>query len=258
MTRQGRYSFLRDECEQSLTNRFETWAKEAPDRIAFRQNTGQLSYDALNRWSNRLAHALLGRVSDRVGPVVLLLGEPLYHVVAQLGVLKAGGLCVPIDVSFPPARQRQILTDSDARLLVTERKHRDCVTELGPGPGSVLTVDELPLDLPEDNTRLRISPESLAYVLYTSGSTGRPKGIMQNHRNLLHVAMLYHRDLGVGPADRVTSPTSLAYTGTVWALLSALMNGAAFVHTSFDSPLTFVESLAREEVTVAQLIVTLL
>jgi acyl-coenzyme A synthetase/AMP-(fatty) acid ligase/acyl carrier protein len=36
------------------------------------------------------------------------------------------------------------------------------------------------------------------------------------------------------------------------------MNGASFVHTSLDSPRTFVESLAREEITIAQLIVTLL
>jgi hypothetical protein len=81
---------------------------------------------------------------------------------------------------------------------------------------------------------------------------------MQRQQNLLHVAMLYHRDLGVGPTDRITSPTSPAYTGTLWALLAALMNGAAFVFSALDSVAAFVETLDKEKITVAQLIVSLL
>jgi acyl-coenzyme A synthetase/AMP-(fatty) acid ligase len=68
---------------------------------------------------------------------------------------------------------------------------------------------------------------------------------------------LYHRDLGVGCDDRVSTPTSPAYTGTIWALLGSLTNGAAFLFSKFDSPRSFVESLNREQVTVVQLIVTL-
>jgi amino acid adenylation domain-containing protein len=257
-TGQSEYDFPGHECEQSLANRFEMWARQAPDRLAFRQNGCDLSYNAINRWSNRLAHALLAQSEDQTEPVVLLLKEPLHHAVAQLGVLKAGKSCVPMDISFPLARQSQILADSRARFVVTEAKHRERAMVLAQGQSHMLTVDEISPDLPIDNPGLSVDPEAMAYVLYTAGSTGRPKGIMQSHRNLLRVTMLYHQDLGVGPADRVTSPTSLAYTGTIWALLSSLMNGAAFVHTSLDSPRTFVASLAREEVTVAQLIVTLL
>jgi amino acid adenylation domain-containing protein len=252
------YVFPKHACEQSLANRFEMWAREAPGRLAFRQSACDLSYDAMNGWSNRLAHALLARSEERTEPVVLLLEEPVHHAVAQLGVLKAGKSCVPMDLSFPLARQSQILADSAARLAVTEAKHRERALVLGQGHSPILAVDELSPDLPIDNPGLSVDPEAMAYVLYTSGSTGRPKGIAQSHRNLLRVAMLYHQDLGVGPEDRVTSPTSLAYTGTIWALLSSLMNGATFVHTSLDSPRGFIESLAREEITVAQLIVTLL
>ena len=252
------FDFPRQACAQSLAARFEEIAREAPGRLALRHGARSVMYDELNRQSNRLAQALLGQLTGQDATILLLLRDPIHHVVAQLGVVKTGRACVPVDVSFPVARQRQIIADSAARLVVAELETLESALGLGYERGSVVIVDDLRSGLSEKNPGLPVSPDSLAYVLYTSGSTGSPKGIMQRQQNLLHVAMLYHRDLGVGPTDRITSPTSPAYTGTLWALLAALMNGAAFVFTALDSVAAFVETLDKEKITVAQLIVSLL
>jgi len=252
------FDFPRQACAQPLAARFEHIAREAPDRPALRHGARNVTYDELNRQANRLAQALLGQLTGRDATVLLLLRDPIHHVIAQLGVVKTGRACVPIDVSFPLARQRQIAADSAARLVVAELETMESALGLGYERASVVIVDDPGSGLSEKNPGLPVSPDSLAYVLYTSGSTGSPKGIMQYHQNLLHVAMLYHRDLGVCPTDRITSPTSPAYTGTIWALLAALMNGAAFVFTALDSAAAFVETLKKEEITVAQLIVSLL
>jgi amino acid adenylation domain-containing protein len=252
------FDFPRQACAQSLAARFEEIVREAPDRLALRHGARSVMYDELNRQSNRLAQALLGQLTGQDSTILLLLRDPIHHVIAQLGVVKTGRACVPIDVSFPVARQRQITADSAARLVVAELETLESALGLGYERASVVIVDDLGSGLSEKNPGLPVSPDSLAYVLYTSGSTGSPKGIMQRQQNLLHVAMLYHRDLGVCPTDRITSPTSPAYTGTLWALLAALMNGAAFVFTALDSAATFVETLEKEEITVAQLIVSLL
>ena len=252
------FDFPRQACAQSLAARFEDIAREAPGRLALRHGADSVMYGELNRQSNRLAHALLGQLTGEDATILLLLRDPIHHVVAQLGVVKTGRACVPVDVSFPVARQRQITADSAARLVVAELETLESALGLGYERGSVVIVDDLRSGLSEKNPGLPVSPDSLAYVLYTSGSTGSPKGIMQRQQNLLHVAMLYHRDLGVGPTDRITSPTSPAYTGTLWALLAALMNGAAFVFTALDSVAAFVETLDKEKITVAQLIVSLL
>lgn len=254
----GSFDFPRHACAQSLAARFEDIVRQAPDWLALRHGARSLTYDELNRRSNRLAQALLEQLTVQNATILLLLRDPIHHVIAQLGVVKTGRACVPIDVSFPVERQRQIAADSASRLVVAELETLEAALGLGYERASVVIVDDPGVGLSEKNPGLPVPSDSLAYVLYTSGSTGSPKGIMQCQQNLLHVAMLYHRDLGVCPTDRITSPTSPAYTGTIWALLAALMNGAAFVFTALDSAAGFVVTLRKEEITVAQLIVSLL
>ena len=257
MTRQITSDFPKSQLEHSIAGRFEMLAAEIPTQLALKDKTVELSYEALNRRANKVAHALL---DDKSGTetVVVLVENPINQVVAQLGVLKAGKACVPLDPSFPPARQTQILADSKATIIVTAGAHGERANELVGERHRIVAVDELDSSLSLENPGGPVAPDALAYVLYTSGSTGTPKGVMQSHRNLLHVAMLYHRDLGIGLADRMTSPTSLVYTGTVWALLAALMNRAAFICTGFDSPIAFAQTLTREKITTVQLITTLL
>jgi len=252
------FHFSKQEFEQSLPERFEILTAEIPEHLSVKHNGDRLSYRSLNSRANQVAHALLERWTGRAATVVLLLEEPIHQVVAQLGVLKAGKTCVPVDSSFPLTRQAQILADSGAGHIVTESQHRVRAMDLAKDQSRILVIDDLDAGFPSENLGLFINPETLAYVLYTSGSTGCPKGVIQSHRNLLNVARHYHKDLGIGPADRLTSPTSLAYTGTIWALLAALMNRAAFVCTRFDSPLAFAKSLDDEKISAAQLITSLL
>ncbi|MCZ6675395.1 MAG: non-ribosomal peptide synthetase [Verrucomicrobia bacterium] len=257
MKNSGAYDFPKSQLEDSIAGRFETLATDIPARLAFKYHTVELSYASLNGRANQLAHVLLAKGVE-TDTVVVLVEHPVHQVVAQLGVLKAGKACVPLDTSFPAARQSQILIDAQAKIIVTEQTHEARARQLATGEQRIVTVDTLDGKSHFKNPGLSIDPYALAYVLYTSGSTGAPKGVMQNHRNLLHVAMLYHRDLGIGPASRMTSPTSLTYTGTVWALLAALLNRAAFICTDFDSPLIFAQTLDQEKITTVQLITTLL
>ena len=48
----------------------------------------------------------------------------------------------------------------------------------------LLTIDDIPVGLPETTPGVAINPENLAYVIYTSGSTGTPKGVAVTHGSL--------------------------------------------------------------------------
>src|SRR5262249_21765315 len=96
---------------------FETQAARTPDAIAVVYDARQLTYRELDRWANRLAHAL--RQAD-VGPevrVAICLERSLDMMVAVLAVLKAGGTYVPLDPAYPKERQSLLLRDSGARIL---------------------------------------------------------------------------------------------------------------------------------------------
>src|SRR5581483_9629908 len=102
-----------------LHERFERRAAETPDAPALTFEGRTLTYDALNRRANKLAHRLraLG-----VGPDVLVgvsVERSLELVIAILGVLKAGGAYVPLDPSYPAERLRFMLDDAHVALVVT-------------------------------------------------------------------------------------------------------------------------------------------
>ena len=228
-----------------------------PGRLALRHGARSVMYDELNRRSNRLAHALLGQLTGEDATILLLLRDPIHHVVAQLGVVKTGRACVPVDVSFPLARQRQITADSAARLVVAELETLESALGLGYERGSVVIADDLDPAF-RKKTRACLFPRLTGLRALHLRLDGKSKG---NHAEPAKPAS--RRDAlssrsRLGPTDRITSPTSPAYTGTLWALLAALMNGAAFVFTALDSVAAFVETLDKEKITVAQLIVSLL
>ena len=66
-----------------------------------------------------------------------------------------------------------------------------------------MNIDELDAGLSVENAHISVRPERLSYIVYTSGSTGRPKGVMQNHRHVLHEAMVYGNGLRVSMHDRL-------------------------------------------------------
>jgi non-ribosomal peptide synthetase component F len=67
--------FPRSEIERSIVSRFEQVVASAAHRLAVRSGTCELTYDALNRAANSLAHAASYRCGDCAGQVGLLLGR---------------------------------------------------------------------------------------------------------------------------------------------------------------------------------------
>jgi non-ribosomal peptide synthetase component F len=155
-----------------------------PDALAFMCGDKQISYAELERRSNQLANYLR---NNGVLPGTLAgvcLERSLDLVVALIGLLKAGGVYLPLDPGYPQERLTFMLEDSRAQVLLT---NTTLLTHL-PGQGvSIVCVDELAdviAQQSEMNPGAPIAPESPAYVIYTSGSTGLPKGVIAPHRQL--------------------------------------------------------------------------
>jgi len=242
----------------SVPERFELLVTDQGMRPAVAFGDRVVCYDELNRRANRLANAVLEEGLARDEPVVVLFGGPLNSIVAQLAVLKTGRAVVPVDPGYPAARRARIAADSGSELLLTEAACAALADEMKQPGQKIILAEATESSASDRNLGVHVPPEANAYIFYTSGSTGEPKGVVQTHGHLLNLATIYTHDLRVGPEDRIACPTSLAYTGTVWALMGALLNGAAYVRFGFDSPERLVQAITRQRVTIAQLIVSLL
>ncbi|WP_169534008.1 non-ribosomal peptide synthetase, partial [Actinoalloteichus spitiensis] len=141
----------------------------------------ELSYAALDAWSDSLATDLARAGVGVETPVLVALDRGPAVVAVWLAVLKVGAAFVPVHPGSPAERVRWICEDLGVAVAVAEPGHRqrvpDEVTTLDPGqPGSGDVTGFSPVPVPA---------AAAAYVMYTSGSTGTPKGVVVTHDDVL-------------------------------------------------------------------------
>jgi non-ribosomal peptide synthetase-like protein len=207
-----------------------------------------LTYQEVEERTNRIANYLrqLG-----VGPgklVGLLFHRSELPILAILGVLKAGGGYVPLDLSYPDDRMRYVLTEAEVGVVICEAKTRHRIDDVF--EGNVLVLDEAadklaaqPSTRPS-RTDIGLKPTDLCYVLFTSGTTGQPKGVMVEHRNAARFATAFNVVCETTPADRVFQGFALTFDGSVEEIWMAFSNGATLVVPTIDTP-RFGDDLAE-------------
>ena len=240
---QGTRLFSKAEIEQSIADRFEAQVREHATELAIGPSTKSLTYNELNLFANRIAHAILESGIPQGSPVALYFEQDSPQFAAILGVLKSGNIYVPLDIGYPVSQLEGILTDSGAQLMLTDSANYSQAIELSGGHQKIIQVEKDIHKFSGDNPSLHIPPDSLAYIYYTSGSTGQPKGVVDDHRNILHNVMRYTNSLQITGDDRLTLLQSSGFSGAVSNIFCSLLNGAALF--PIDMRRVGIEGLAQ-------------
>ncbi len=168
---------------------FEDWANETPDAIACVFGDKQVSYAELDERANRLAQRLF-ELSVRPGePVGLCVERSDELLVCLLGILKAGGAYLPLDPEYPEDRLRFMLSDSGARVLVSQEALAAKLPTVDLFTVLIDVEAEELAEQPNEPLGIEIDPKGAAYVIYTSGSMGQPKGVPCPHRGVLRLIL---------------------------------------------------------------------
>ena len=195
--------FPKEDVESSVPERFEKVVAQFPEQLAVKMGDRTLTYQELNHAANRRAHAILTQRGETQEPIALLMEHDSPLLVAIVGVLKAGKICVLPDPSFPKARNAFLLEDSQAGLRITDSTKLSLAVEYAHDRCQFINVGELNSGHSIDNPGLSIAPDQFAFLVYTSGSTGLPKGVIQIHRNLLPDSLFDCNTLHIRTDDRV-------------------------------------------------------
>jgi amino acid adenylation domain-containing protein len=205
---------------------FDEAVAKAPDAVAIRFGTEQVSYRDLKRMSDNLAVSL--RKSHGAQPETLFglcLPPSPRAIAAMLGILRAGAAYLPFDPAHPKDRLQAVARDAGLKAVLVEN------ATAGIFAGVIETVnlqaDTSWLKAEQDTgSHPAVSQDSMAYVIYTSGSTGNPKGCELTHRNLLNY-LLWVRDYYFKNKEygNFSLTSSLAYDLTVMSVFTPLVLG---------------------------------
>ncbi len=212
---------------KNIHQRFEEQVEQRPHTVAAIFEQEQLTCGELNIRANQLAHYLQKMGMGPSTLVGICIESSLEMVVAILGVLKAGGVYVPFDPTYPAERLKYMLEDSNVPLLLTQQRLQ---TQLPEYRGRMILLDTDWSDIAHMSTTNLPGDSYLempAYMIYTSGSTGRPKGVLVAHRGVCNLIDWQRSTFGVQQDSRVLQFSSFGFDASVFEIFKALLTGSA-------------------------------
>ncbi|GGZ31936.1 hypothetical protein GCM10010365_60760 [Streptomyces poonensis] len=218
----------RDLPDRRMHELFEERVRAHPDAVAAVCGDEELTYRELNSRANRIARALIARGLKREGVVAVVTERNLDWTAAVLGVMKAGGVYLPVEPHFPAGRIAKTLSRAECALVLTEDGSTDTLDAALSRLSGVraLTVaaacDEGHAD---DDLGMPVACDQLAYIYFTSGSTGEPKGAMCEHAGMLNHLLAKIEDLGIEEGSTVAQTAPQCFDISLWQLVSALLVG---------------------------------
>lgn len=248
--------------EASVYALFAARAKETPDAPALSQGDVTLSYAQVLDRVEPIARALAARGVRSEIMVAVAMPRGLDLAISLLAVMRAGGAFLPLSPDAPVQRLRQVLEDSEARIVLTSKALADQMTDKltdwpGATPPQVASFESLAQEDRAHPLPDRVAGSDLAYMMYTSGSTGKPKGVMVEHLGMVNHTLGKLEDLDFTASDVLAQNAPQSFDVVVWQNLAPLACGGAVQIIPDDlaeDPAKLIADCVARGVTVLQVV----
>ncbi|PSB11072.1 non-ribosomal peptide synthetase [Pleurocapsa sp. CCALA 161] len=234
---------------KTIDRLFEIQVAKAPFKIAVVDRDTQLTYQELNTKANQIGKLLQSLGLQKGDFVGIWQERSVNFAIAILAVLKAGGVYVPIDSSYPAERIAYILANSESKILLRDRfclENSASILEHCIQLEHIICLDECDLTikidadkileiytpqnfqgLPTDNLKLdlEIAGVEPAYMIYTSGSTGLPKGTIIRHGGAINHIYAQYDALNLTQDLTFLQSAPASSDISVWQFLAPIMIG---------------------------------
>ncbi len=221
----------------SVIDVFQQQVKNTPDKVAISFEGTEITYKDLDIKSNNVANILVKNGVKKSDIVAIFMPKSLEFFINMIGILKAGATYLPLDIEFPDTRVNYILTDSKAKLCITDEESKTRIST----SVNTLTNEEISKKIIDGNKPgIKIEPDDNCYIIYTSGTTGDPKGVVVTHKNVINYTYAFQTEFKLTSSkDVVLQQFTPSFDAFVEEFYPALLNGIKILSVSKQTILNF-------------------
>jgi len=252
----------------------ENSADTNPEKEAVVHGNQRFSYLEIEKKANQIANWLLTSSISKGDRVAILLKNSIEYICSYYGVLKTGGIVVPLNTGLESQELKQMLRDCSPRALITENYFSKIIHELSAKQTSPLFKflaiadgDKIPKDIKLSNLshdtfptiyqnyshsrpEVKIIDQDLSSIIYTSGSTGRPKGVMLTHLNIVTNTSSIISYLHLTQKDRCLAVLPFYYVyGKTLLNTHFMVSGTVIIDNRFTFPNAVLKTMVKEQAT---------
>lgn len=226
---------LNEPLESTILSSWEKQCAQRPESIAIEFEDQSWTYDRLNEVADWVAHWLLQDGLAFGESVGLCVDRSADAIAVMLGVMKAGGVFVPLDPEYPAERLGYMVEDAGATRVIGHQHYQDAIGSKLEQNGQIRWIDavkigEASTDSETDSVSLpEIHADSMAYIMYTSGSTGKPKGVEIQHSALTAYCDADIECYRLTAGDRTLQFSTLCFDIAIEEIFPPLLTGGTVV-----------------------------
>lgn len=203
---------------------FEQQVMRTPDKIAYRYKNEMITFDELNKRTNKVARVLK---SLGIGPkiiVAICFDKSIELQIILLAIIKTGAAYLPLDPNHPQSHINNIIKVSKPDIILTNNKNSISFCF----DGKILDINNYQTQINkecEDNLENQSNMDSLFNVIFTSASTGIPKGVMTTMRAVLNRLHWAWNTFPFVEGDVILHHKSYTLIGSFWEMFGGLLQG---------------------------------
>ncbi|KAF5379604.1 hypothetical protein D9757_009219 [Collybiopsis confluens] len=247
-----------------MTKRFIEQVFARPSQPAIIQDSRCITYSQLDLYARLVASQLSTRNLPVEGPVVVLTCPGIEHIVAQIGILYAGGTVLPMDPDLADGEIRSRLEAAGAKYLISDTRNSGrCSAQYN----MVLNGNDTLLKLMEEQLEvvsfpilakfpIQVAQEHRSHIYFTSGTTGVPKAVQILAQGITRLQNLWtptgttasisKRPQMIGHINNVSFDASIL---DIWVSLIDGCTIAVLARDLLLNPHRFVSALRENSVT---------
>lgn len=207
------------ESKTTIQNKISKAIKSNYDKIAIVDEGTNITYNELDLESNKVANMLINKKVNPNDRIAVLMDKSIDYLITIIGILKAGGVYVPIDVEFPSERQKYMIDSVDVKYIITNSKYDNKELKYN---NKICLQEKEQFNSNDVSNRNKYS--DMAYIMYTSGTTGNPKGVIITHKNVIRLVDNTNY-IKPNSKDRVLQTGAIGFDATTFEYFYSLFNG---------------------------------